>query len=161
MDEDAVIAGRSTKSGEGATAQSQVQKIGWGVLLAISGLLVLNGIMWFGSGAGLTLAYPLRVEGVAVDQFTQEHPVVVDHIGMNAREVAIWYAAFGLMALMVALEGFRRGTRWAWNTSWVMSGVFVVAGLTYGLNLGLGFVNAGRADIGLIALVGLLLARPR
>ena len=60
MDEDAVIAGSSTKSGEGATAQSRVQKIGWGVLLAISGLLVLNGIMWFGSGAGLTLAYPQR-----------------------------------------------------------------------------------------------------
>lgn len=141
--------------------QTRAQKAGWAILLVIGGLLMLNGATWFRSGPEVTLAYPLEQEGVPVGEFTREHPVFVEHIGFNAREIAIWYTAFGLMAVIVALEGFRRGTRWAWLAACAIPTAFIIAGVSYGIWQGLGFVNAGRVFIGLVALAGLFLARPR
>lgn len=144
-----------------ATVQTRSQKVGWGILLVISGLWLLNGINWYFSGPQVTLDYPLGEEGISEADFARDHPVFVEHISLNAREVAIWYAGFGLMAVLVTLEGYRHGTRWAWIAAWVIPAVILVAGLAYGLWIGLGFANVGRAAIGVVALVGQVLARPR
>lgn len=72
----------------------------------------------------------------------------------NVRQVAIWFMSFGLLALMVALEGFRHGSRWAWYATWVLVAATVAIGI---LNrAGFGVVLLGLTAI---ALVGQLLAR--
>jgi hypothetical protein len=62
--------------------------------------------------------------------------------------------AFGLLAFMVALEGFRRGPRWTWTAAWVLLAALVAVGLIelpgFGIVL---LILAG------ITLVGQLLAR--
>ena len=141
------------------TPRTRTSKLGWGLHLLISALLVLNGIAWLGVGPRTTLAYPLRLEGISEEVFTQDYPAVVDHIAVNARELAVWYIAFGLLAFLVALEGFRRGSRWAWVASWVVVGAFIVAGINYWIGLPAGFANVGRIGIGVLLLVGQFLAR--
>ncbi len=63
------------------------------------------------------------------------------------------------LALFVALEGYRKGTRWAWTAMWVLvaafttlAASFIQAGETYALSFGI-------LSFAVIALVGLLLAR--
>ena len=53
----------------------------------------------------------------------------------SGRGYGAGYAALGLMALLVALEGYRNGTRWAWMVMWVLvlayasiAGIFLLAG---------------------------------
>lgn len=140
--------------------QPTTRRAGWAILLVVGALLALNGVTWFRIGPQVTLEYPLEVEQVPVAEFRREHPKVVEHIGFNAREIAIWYAAFGAMSMIVAAEGLRRGTRWAWIAASVVPTVLILAGLSYGIWLELGFANLGRVVIGLVALVGLVLARP-
>ena len=69
-------------------------------------------------------------------------------------------AFLGLLALLVALEGYRNGTRWAWRMMWVpvaafaaLTGVFrLLTGESYALSFGI-------LSFAIIMLVGLLLAR--
>ena len=66
----------------------------------------------------------------------------------------------GLLALLVALEGYRNGTRWAWRMMWVpvaafaaLTGIFrLLTGESYALGFGV-------LSFAVITLVGLLLAR--
>jgi len=131
--------------------QSRASKWGWGILLAISALLVLNGVTWFFMGPTLS-----SVEGVggALEEFRQAYPIIADLMARNARQVAIWFMSFGLLALLVALEGFRHGSRWAWNATWVVVAAMVAIGVLY--RAGFGIVLLGLTAI---ALVGQLLAR--
>ena len=82
-----------------------------------------------------------------------------DVIALIARGYGVGYAALGLMSALIALEGYRNGTRWAWMIMWVLvlayaaiAGIFLLAGETYTLSLGV-------LGIAVIAMVGLLLAR--
>lgn len=72
----------------------------------------------------------------------------------NAQQVAIWFMAFGLLALLVALEGYRHGSRWAWNALWVLVAVPAAVGALY--RGGFGVILLGMVPI---VLVGQLLAR--
>jgi hypothetical protein len=91
--------------------------------------------------------------------FMVGEPSAFDIITLIARGYGAGYAVLGLMALLVALEGYRNGTRWAWMTMWVLvfaymaiGGIFLLAGETYALSLGV-------LAFAVIALVALLLAR--
>lgn len=139
--------------------KSTTQKVGWGILLAIAGLMVLNGLAWFFSGPKVNLESPLEAEGVSVSEFSQAYPAMVDQIANDARQVAIWFGAFGIVWIAAAVEGLRHGSRWARNLSWTLVAVPVAVGLVYLGGGGLGFANVGFISIGALALVGLLLAR--
>jgi hypothetical protein len=65
---------------------------GWGILVTLSALLGLNG-----------LALYLFIVDTQAE-----------------RTIGVLLTAFAALAFMVALEGFRHGTRWAWNASWVV-----------------------------------------
>lgn len=145
----------------GEQPQTRSQKLGWGILLVISALMVLNGVTWFVVGPDMSLSYTAQVAGVPVEEFTQLYPGVVEHLARNTRQVAIWFAGFGLMALIVALEGFRNGSRWAWIATWVVVGVPIAIGINYLSGGELGFDNVGMFFFGAVALVGQLLARKR
>lgn len=112
-------------------SQSRSPKVGWGILLGLNSLLILNGIFWFFAGPNNT----------------------------SARLVAVWFMAFGLLALMVALEGFRSGSRWAWYASWIVVAALVGLGLVevrMEVDQFFGFLLIGLSTL---AVVGLLLAQ--
>lgn len=89
----------------------------------------------------------------SLQQFGQVNPAIARQMATNARQVAIWYLAFGLLALLVTLEGFRRSSRWAWYAAWILVPVLAAIGLLY--RDGFGVILLGLAAI---ALVGHLLA---
>lgn len=139
------------------TNQSRTSKWGWGILLAISALLALNGVMLYFFSASPDVFE--QDTGVPMSEVRQSYPTVVDQVVEEGQLISILLAAMGLTTLMVAWEGFRRRTQWAWNTLWVLVGMLAVAGLRSAL-LG------GRPDIGgfylalaAVTLVGQLLAR--
>jgi len=137
--------------------RTRTAKWGWGILLFVSALLILAGIGWY-------LSLPeMALENIAERTTLEPEGFMVggafDIITLIARGYGAGYAALGLMALLVALEGYRNGTRWAWMVMWVLvlayasiAGIFLLAGETYVLSLGV-------LGIAVIALFGLLLAR--
>lgn len=138
-----------------ASNQSGLAKWGWGILLVVSAFLVLNGIGWFFMGGSLSTFEQDR--GIPLEDFRQAYPTVAASIAVNARQVAIWFVAVGLLSFTVARQGFRQRTRWAWNTAWIL----VVALAAVGVNVLVGGELAyGLMVLGLaaIALVGQLLA---
>ena len=138
-------------------SRSRSARFGWGILLVMSALLMLAGINWF-----ITLP-ELAPDNIAERTSLEPAGFMIggafDVITMIARGYGAGYAALGLMALLVSLEGYRNGTRWAWRVMWVLvlayaalAGTFLLAGESYALSLGI-------LTIGVVALVGLLLAR--
>ena len=151
---DTMVATSETKK------QSRVGKWGWGILLAISALLIFYGVMWYSTGPSISLDYIEQGGGVPMDEFRQAYPEAVAHMVRNMHQEAVWFLAFGLMASIVSLEGFRHGTRWAWNATWGIVVVFTLVGLVYTIGVGqLAFDNVGMFFFAAIALVGQLLAR--
>lgn len=103
--------------------RASASKWGWGILLAISGLLVLNGVLWFFFG-------PQRAV-IPLEEFPEAYPSVAPQMAKNAQQVAIWFMAFGTLALLVALEGLRHCSRWAWYATWISVTVLAAIGLLY------------------------------
>lgn len=108
-----------------ARNQSRLARIGWGFLVVICVLLVFNGILWFFVGPGIDRG------GVSMEEFSQTYPELASTMANNARQVAFWYMAFGSLALLVALEGFRHGSRWAWYSMWIMVVLLAAIGILY------------------------------
>jgi hypothetical protein len=141
-----------------ARNETRVAKWGWGILIVVSALLALNGLGWFFAGPNSSLSSIAQETGMSAPEFTDAYPAAVSGIEANARQVAIWYMAFGLLALLVAVEGYRHGSRWAWNSMWVL---VAVSAAIAALELAAGGAVFGFAMLGLAAvtLVGQLLAR--
>lgn len=78
--------------------QSRLATWGWGILVAVSAVLILN-------GAGLFL-------------FIADTQIF--------RTAAIVLAGLGLLALAITLDGFRHRTQHAWNSSWLLVAVLAV-----------------------------------
>ncbi len=135
--------------------QSRTSKWGWGILLVVSALLALNGVIWFFMGGSLSTFE--QDTGIPLSEFRQAYPTVADGIAQQARQIAIWFVAFGLLALGVALEGFRHRSRWAWNLTWIL----VAAPAAVGVNALAGgdVFGIGMLGVAAVALVGQLLAR--
>lgn len=134
-------------------------KFGWGILLGMSALLTLAGVSWFRGLPRMALDNIAEYANLDPGVFMQGEPSAFDVIAVIARGYGAGYTALGLLSLLVALEGYRNGTRWAWTTMWVLTaafaalaGIFLLAGETYALSLGI-------LSFAVITLVGLLLAR--
>lgn len=139
-------------------SQSRAAKVGWGILLVMSALLMLVGINWFMTLPELALDNIAERTTLEPAGFMIGAPSAFDIITMIARGYGVGYAALGLLALVVALEGFRHGTRWAWRAMWVLAlayaalaGTFLLAGETYAL-------SGGLLTLAVLSLLGLLLA---
>ena len=140
-------------------SQSRAAKVGWGILLVMSGLLMLAGINWFMTLPELALDNIAERTTLEPAGFMIGAPSAFDIITMIARGYGVGYAALGLLALVVALEGFRHGTRWAWRAMWVLvlayaalAGTFLLAGETHVLSLGI-------LTFAVVALAGIVLAQ--
>jgi hypothetical protein len=53
------------------------------------------------------------------------------YIGVLFRMYGVFYVAFGLMAIAVALTAFRRGDRWAWWALLIGNSIALVSAMTY------------------------------
>lgn len=142
-------------------ASTGARRWGWGMVLLVSGLLLLDGLTWLFTGPGVERAYMRDGLGINLDQFTQSYPELVTHMAIQMRQLAIWITASGLLTFVVALEGLRHGSRWAWRVSWV--GFVVPLAVAINATVGTGFSELGFENIALpaasaIVLVGLYLA---
>ena len=111
---------------------SAAARWGWWILIAVSALLVLNAVALY---------------AFVVDTHTE-------------RTIGVLLAAFAALMLVVAVEGLRHGSRWAWNAMWVA----VVSLALVGLHM----LRGERLDLVLtylllaaVALAGQLLAARR
>jgi hypothetical protein len=138
-------------------SKTRTQKWGWGILLVVSALLALNGVAVYFMSASPAIFE--QDTGVPMSEVRQAYPTVADQVVREGQTIAILLGGFGLLALMVALEGLRHRSRWAWNAGWVV--VATLAGIAIKT-----LVQTGRLDIGLsylalaaVVTVGQLLAR--
>ena len=137
--------------------QPRAAKWGWGILIAVSAFMVLEGV-----GLYLMSASPAIFEqdtGVPKAEVSRAYPTVADQYVRAEQNIAILLTFLGLLVLVVALEGFRHGSRWVWNSTWVLVAWLVVGAFQ-------ALVVSGRLAFGgfylafaVIALVGQLLAR--
>lgn len=148
----------TTEVSADAKSQSRAAKWGWGILLVVSALLILAGQFWYRSLPQMLLENIAEFGNLEPGDFMQGEPSSFDVITLIARGYGAGYAALGLMALLVAIEGYRNGTRWAWMTMWVLvlayaaiAGIFMLPG-DYAPGL-------GSFALAVVALVGMLLAR--
>ena len=138
-----------------AKSQSKAAKWGWGILFVMSALLTFGGIGWFISLPQMALENIAEYASLDPAELMSAFGIIT----LIARGYGAGYAVLGLMALLVALEGYRNGTRWAWITMWnlvlayaAIAGIFMLAGETYVLSLGI-------LSFAVITVVGLFLAR--
>lgn len=137
-----------------ARTPSRRQNVGWWILLLVGVLMAGNGVMWFFVGPARSGPYLARVTEMPEEEFRQLYPGVVEGLSRNRRQVGIWYAAFGAMALVTALGGLRHGNRWAWYATWAVPTALIPIGLVYmprGELVSEGTVLIG---VGVIALLG-------
>jgi hypothetical protein len=139
--------------------QSSVGKIGWGILLVISVLLVYYGLYWFGSGPEIMLANVAERTSLTLDDFREGSPSAYDVIALVSRQFAIGNAALGLLTLILAWNGFRHGTRLAWWAMWVLVATNIANAVTLVLAGGVNVVALTFLGLGGVTLVGQLLAR--
>lgn len=137
--------------------ESRVRRVGWGLVILVSGLLILDGIVWF--FVGPRIMWFQDVTGVPLSTFRDQYPIVADHMAASARQVAIWMTAFGTLAGAVGVVGFRRGSRWAWLLSWIVVAFLATLAVNYA------FAGEDAAVLGifsggaLLCAAGLVLAR--
>lgn len=137
------------------TDQSRASKWGWGILLGLSALLALAGVNWFMTLPDLALDNIAERTSLEPAGFMIGETSAFDVITLIARGYGAGYAALGLFALIIALEGCRHGTRWAWMAMWVFVAACAALAFTMGAEpFGLVIFFFAAA-----ALVGQLLAR--
>ena len=101
--------------------RSWLSKMGWIILLGMSALIIFGGVSWYISLPELATENIAEYAGLDPSVFMQGEPSASDVIAVVARGYGAGYAALGLMALLVALEGYRNGPRWAWRVMWVLA----------------------------------------
>lgn len=142
-----------------AKGQSRAAKWGWGILLGMSALLTLAGISWFFGLPRMALENIAELTSLEPDGFMVGEPSAFDVITVIAQGYGIGYAALGLLALFVALEGYRHGTRWAWTAMWVLVAAFAGLAVSFMLAGEAYILSLGILAFAVLALVGMLLAR--
>ena len=89
------------------SSRPNVAKWSWGILLVVSALLVLNGVaLYFISASPTTFE---QDTGVSMAAVRQAFPTVADHVVREGQIISVLLASMGLMAVVVALEGYRVG----------------------------------------------------
>lgn len=141
-----------------AQRQSRLARLGWAVLLAMSAFLVFGGIAWFFAGPEGALTNIAERAGLDPNQVRQDERGAFRIITLITRNMAAYWASLGLMALLVAWHGFRRGSRWAWRATWALVAGSVAVALNFLLAGGISVVDLGYLGLAAVALAAQLLA---
>lgn len=140
---------------------SRTARTGWGLLIAVSLLLLLHGAIWVIEGPGTALENIAERTDLAISGFEIGSPSASDVIALTARNFAIVEAALGLMALIVAVTGFRTASALAWTATAVLVVGLSAMAVNFVLVGGLSGGSVGYLGIALLAVLGQFLARPR
>ena len=140
-----------------AWGRTRTQKWGWGILIALSALLALSGVVLYFMSASPTISE--QDTGVPMAEVRQAYPTVADQVVREGQSISILSAAFGVLTLTVALEGFRHGSRWAWNATWVLVAVLVALSVQVLVVSGRLGIGGWSLSLAAVALLGQLLAR--
>lgn len=138
--------------------RSWLRTVGWLIVLAGGGLLVLQGATWFFSGPEMALANIAQRTTLDADEFRGGVPSALDVISVVTRQQAIYGAALGLLTVLVAWHGYRGRSRWAWWPCWVAVAAIAAAGLSFTLS---GGPQIGAFYVGFAVVVGTGLALAR
>jgi len=139
-------------------SRTRTARVGWGILLGMSALLILAGIFWYRSLPQMLLENIVEYGNLEPGDLMQGEPSAFDVITIIARGYGAGFAGLGLLGLLVGVEGYRNGTRWAWIALWVL--VFIYTALAGIFILPGDYVpGLGSFTLAVVALVGLLLAR--
>jgi hypothetical protein len=114
-----------------AIAPSRTARWGWGIVLTVSALLIVNGAFLY------FIEFETQIE----------------------RTLALLLVGLGAHSLTVGTAGWREGARWAWHAGWVLAGV--MAAVAVHILVGDGEVGVGLFYVFLAATiaVGQLLSR--
>lgn len=128
--------------------QSKPARWGWGIQLVISALLVVNGLSWLFIGPNNSSSYQAQELSITAAEYHQNYPNAASGVERNARQVAIWFIAYGALALLVFQQGYRYGPPWVWTAGWIQVAVLVAIGILY--LAGIGIILLPLAVIGLV-----------
>ena len=141
-------------------SRSRIARVGWGILLGVSALLILAGIFWYMDLPAMTLDNISERTSLEPDGFMVGEPSAFAIITLVTRNSSAYTVALGLFALLVAWHGYRHRSRWAWTSMWVLVVAFTAVAVNFTLAAGRIYAPGfGLFAFAVIALVGLLLAR--
>lgn len=128
---------------------------GWGILLTLSVLLVINGL-WLFFAVGSAAVFE-QDTGVSLSELQAAYPSVAAVMERRGQTVAILLTGLALLAFVVSLTGLRTASAWAWTSLWVL---VLVLGVIAFRNLADGGAVLGLYYLALavVAGTGLLLA---
>ena len=138
--------------------QSRIARVGWGILLAMSALLILHGATWFFAGPETALVNIAERTSLAPQEFQQGNPSAFDIITLINRNYSVFEVALGLMALLVGWQGYRYRSRWAWAAMWVLVAAFALLAANFIVPGGASTPGLSYLGVAVVALVGQLLA---
>jgi len=142
-----------------AINESRLAKIGWVILLGVSVLVLLAGAGWYFGLPQMALENIAERTSLAPDAFKLGDSSAFDVITVIARGYGLGYAALGLLAFLVGLEGYRNGSGWVWRAMWVLVATFAAMAITFMLAGETFALSFSILVLGIVALAGLLLAR--
>lgn len=147
-----------------AHSQSRAGRLGWRILIVVGALIGLNGISWFFVGPGAVTSLISEHLGISANEFENTYPDAVTQIRAEARWIAVYLTAIGTMGFLAARTGRRLLARWTWHITWVMVVTPIAIALVGTLEFGGDALRSGFAlgmlSLGIIALIGQVLARP-
>ncbi|MDX1468461.1 MAG: hypothetical protein R3258_03915, partial [Acidimicrobiia bacterium] len=85
-----------------APIQTRLAKLGWVLLMLVSGLYLLNGIAWFGAGPGALVDNLAEALGTTAGDLGGSFPDAVFAEEREARWVAIYLTSIGAMSFIAA-----------------------------------------------------------
>lgn len=94
-------------------------KVGMGILLFVSAVIVLFGIGDIINGQDADPAIANAYIGIDWEQVKVETPDHARLIDLHTRAGGGHLIAMGVMSIVIILTGFRKGERWAWYLLWI------------------------------------------
>ena len=93
--------------------------------MGVSVLLMLAGLSWYFNLPQMLLENIAKFGNLETGNLMQGDPSAFDVITLITRGYGAGYTALGLLGLLVALEGYQNGTRWALQFSTSLSVGFI------------------------------------
>lgn len=131
---------------------------GWWILVVVSALFGLNGVGWFFFGPDSSVANMAENIRISVAELESAYPEAAVEAAVNARRVAVYLTAIGVMALFAAWWGLRQESRRAWAITWVLVLTTAAIGFVEMWGGGLGPLGVSMLALAVVGLTGQLLA---
>jgi hypothetical protein len=95
-------------------------KGGWLVFLAVGAFNVFQGAYLALAGGESVQSSIQSIAGVPWSELVRSAPSTAAYINDLLMIVGLFLAAFGILAMTVAVTGYRRGHAWAWYVMWLV-----------------------------------------